>query len=97
MSPGQIREAFEEGKALDPNTSLNDDSVYALYEQQRVLGNAGSDFPVPWTRPAPYMPEPPPPPKKQTRGQVIVETMSSTKDHFQNVDNPETQDKRRAK
>ncbi len=96
MSPGQIREAFGAGKALDPNTRLDDDSVYAMYEQQRVLEEDGSDLPVPWTRPVPYMPEPLPPSKKQTRGQVIVEAMSSTKDHYQNVDNPETQDKRRA-
>jgi hypothetical protein len=97
LSPAQVRAAYDEGKALDPEQSLTDDAVYAQYEQQRILGNVGSDFPVPHTKPAPYMPEPSPPPSKQTRGQVIVETMSSTKDHFQNVDNPETQDRQRAK
>ncbi|MDP7255304.1 MAG: hypothetical protein QGF00_37300, partial [Planctomycetota bacterium] len=75
---------------------MNDDAVYAMHEQQRILEEEDTELPVPWTKPVPCVPESLPPSQKTTRGQVIVEALTSTKDHYQNVDTPETQDKRRA-
>jgi hypothetical protein len=96
MSPDQIREAFERGKALDPDTSMSDDAVYAMHEQQRILEEEETELPVPQTKPLPYRPESlPTTSMNETRGQVILEGLTSTKDYHQNVDTPETQDKRR--
>jgi hypothetical protein len=96
MSPDQIREAFEKGKALDPDTSMSDDAVYAMHEQQRILEEEETELPVPQTKPLPYRPESlPTTSMNTTRGQVILEGLTSTKDYHQNVDTPETQDKRR--
>jgi hypothetical protein len=83
---------------------MNDDAVYAMHEQQRIFEEEETEFrvqlgqplPVPQTKPLSYMPESlPTSKKKETRGQVILEGLTSTKDYHQNVDTPETQDKRR--
>jgi hypothetical protein len=78
MSQEQIRmakamEAFEEGKALDPDTSMNDDAVYAMHEQQRILEEEETELPVPRTKPVPCRPESlPTTSMNTTRGQVIL-------------------------
>ncbi len=97
LSPTEIREAQAEGKALDPDQDLLSDEVLAQYEQLRLMSEWGSEMPVPTTQPSPFVTEKPPPPTRLTRGHVIVGTMSSTKDPFQNVDNPETQERQRVK